>query len=296
MAKQYIDGFFQRTHAWGTGSQLPGLTPVPRAVPGVSDLATLASNQTRNGGGADGGMAVGNVPDEEAGYADVMQAHTAPQPHAEPYEHSVDESHSMGNQTRVGRRGSGAVANASNATDGPGSSRYGNAARGLDHDDDMSSLGMSIDDLSDDDAEALMMDAEEGEWNRNLCSRILLVLQYATSTTSMLKDLRRVLCPSELSDRDRASMKHKKSDGYTPSGPSTPQARHKPREDGENITDKTPLMSQPDTSYQDGKGGADAALPAALSEEGKVMSKAFVTFRTMGAATVAQQVLATLSD
>ena len=53
-----------------------------------------------------------------------------------------------------------------------------------------------------------MMDAEESEWNRNLCSRILLVLQYATSTTSMLKDLRRVLCP----DKTRNSGFDKKFD------------------------------------------------------------------------------------
>ena len=61
-AQHYVDGFFQRTHAWGTGTPLPLLTPAPVGIPGVAvgavgadttdgcDLDTLPGARSDDGG------------------------------------------------------------------------------------------------------------------------------------------------------------------------------------------------------------------------------------------------------
>ena len=50
-----------------------------------------------------------------------------------------------------------------------------------------------LEDGGDYDEHDSMVETERAEWNRNTCSRLLLVFEYATSTMSMVKDLPRVL-------------------------------------------------------------------------------------------------------
>ena len=116
-------------------------------------------------------------------------------------------------------------------------------------------------------------DTERTEWNRNMCSRLLLVFEYATSATSLLKDVTRVLNANWKNRRKVAT-----SDDF-----SKDFERRFRVQGGDRGHETSSLLHEKED-------GVSQQLPAALTNDGRVMSKAFVTFKTLSAATVARQV------
>lgn len=285
-ARLYVDSFFHRTQTWGS--------TMPLSIPPAVAVSTMAKDDSVAGDYneymsihcEEGTTTAGTGEDRfRLAYEDESMTSSVPTAVVD----HVDISYQSGNSMGGARPGGGASRKdnryasvvAQQQIDGQTfvdcQDQYNMAASDSDLDDD----------LTDDEAELSDM-----EWGRNMCSRIVLVLQYATSTTSMLRDLNRVLCVAKVKPEPTTHNEY----SNLLDGRGGPRELGGERAGGTNHNHHHHSTHASSSSNKGGVGAAfldksAMALPAALSEEGRVMSKAFVTFKSLVPATIAQQVL-----
>lgn len=152
------------------------------------------------------------------------------------------------------------------------------------------------------------MQSEDPEWRLSLCSRLLVVLCYATSVIAVCRDLRRLLClpargrsadspGSSSSDGGHGHCSHCDCCCCCLGASQAEQIDVASAEEQESLLQKGSSGAAADGkqyySQQHAAGlslSPAAAAAAALREEGRSMSKAFVTFHSLSAATIARQV------